>query len=84
MRGLTRRYSQPFCLIQSHTGQIVHFVEETRTAVDWAEKILYLVDVIAAEAEKITLVMNDLNTHKIVSLYNGISTGRTQADCQET
>lgn len=58
-----------FCFIQPHTGQIVHFVEETRTAVDWAEKIRYLVDVIAPEAERITLVMDNLNTHKISSLY---------------
>lgn len=57
-----------FCFIQPHTGQIVHFVEETRTAVDWAEKIRYLVDVIAPDAEKITLVMDNLNTHKIASL----------------
>lgn len=49
-----------FCLIQLHTGQTVHFVEETRTAVDWAEKIRYLVDVIAPEAEKITLVMDKM------------------------
>ena len=58
-----------FCFIQPHTGRIVHFVEETRTAVDWAEKIRYLVDAIAPDAEKITLVMDNLNTHKIASLY---------------
>lgn len=36
---------------------------------DWAEKIRYLVDVIAPEAERITLVMDNLNAHKIASLY---------------
>lgn len=58
-----------FCFIQPHTGRIVHAVEPTRTAVDWAEKIRFLVDTVAPEAEKITLVMDNLNTHNIASLY---------------
>ena len=58
-----------FCFIQPHTGRIVQKVEETRTAVDWAEKIKYLVDVIAPDAKKITLVMDNLNTHSDASLY---------------
>lgn len=58
-----------FCFIQPHTGRIEHSVEETRTAVDWAEKIKHLVDVIEPDAEKITLVMDNLNTHKPGSLY---------------
>ena len=58
-----------FCFIQPHTGKIRHAVEPTRTAVDWAEKIRYLVDVIEPEAEKIILVMDNLNTHSISSLY---------------
>ena len=44
-----------FCFIQPHTGRIEHAVEPTRTAVDWAEKIV--------------LVMDNLNTHNIASLY---------------
>ena len=58
-----------FCFIQPHTGRIEHSVEPTRTAVDWAEKIQYLVDVIEPEAKRITLVMDNLNTHKPGSLY---------------
>lgn len=58
-----------FCFIQPHTGRIVHSVEPTRTAVDWAEKIRFLVDTVVPEAEKITLVMDNLNTHNIASLY---------------
>lgn len=58
-----------FCFIKPHTGQIEQFVEETRTAVDWAEKIRYLVDVIEPDAERIILVMDNLNTHTIGSLY---------------
>ena len=58
-----------FCFIQPHTGKIFHSVEETRTAVDWAEKIRYLVDEVEPDAEKIVLVMDNLNTHAIASLY---------------
>lgn len=58
-----------FCFIQPHTGRIEHSVEETRTAVDWAEKIKYLVDKIEPDAEKIILIMDNLNTHKPGSLY---------------
>ncbi len=58
-----------FCFIQPHTGKILHFVEETRTAVDWAEKIRFLVDQAEPEAEKIILVMDNLNTYSIASLY---------------
>ena len=44
-------------------------VREHRTAVDWAEEIKYLVDVLYPDAEKIILVMDNLNTHKPSSLY---------------
>lgn len=39
------------------------------TALDWAEEIRYLVDVMYPDAEKIILVMDNLNTHKPASLY---------------
>ena len=58
-----------FCFIQPHTGRLLHSVEPTRTAVDWAEKIKYLVDEVEPTAEKIILVMDNLNTHNIASLY---------------
>ena len=58
-----------FCFIQPHSGKIIHAVEPTRTAVDWAEKIKYLVDEIEPDAKKIILVMDNLNTHSIASLY---------------
>lgn len=58
-----------FCFIQPHTGRILHSVEETRTAIDWAEKIRYLANEIEPDAEKIILVMDNLNTHSLASLY---------------
>lgn len=44
-------------------------VRERRTAVDWAEEIKYLVDVSYPECSRIILVMDNLNTHAIASLY---------------
>ena len=44
-------------------------VTEQRTAVDWAHQIRYLVDVIHPHAERISLVMDNLNTHTGASLY---------------
>lgn len=41
----------------------------SRTREDWAEEIRTLVDIDYAHAETITLVMDNLNTHDIASLY---------------
>jgi hypothetical protein len=40
-----------------------------RRAVDWANQIKWLVDEVYPDVEKIVLVMDNLNTHKISSLY---------------
>ena len=44
-------------------------VREHRTATDWAEEIKYLCDVMYPDADRIILVMDNLNTHKVASLY---------------
>lgn len=44
-------------------------VREHRTAIDWAEEIRYLVDVSYPDRDKIILVMDNLNTHALSSLY---------------
>ena len=44
-------------------------VTDTRTAVDWAQQIKHLLDVHYPEADKIQLVMDNLNTHTAASLY---------------
>lgn len=44
-----------------------------RTAKDWAEEIKYLVDVSYPDVEKIILIMDNLNTHKLASLYKAFS-----------
>jgi DDE superfamily endonuclease len=44
-------------------------VTERRTAIDFAEVVRELVDARYAQAAKIVLVMDNLNTHKLASLY---------------
>lgn len=44
-------------------------VHEHRTATDWATEIKYLSDEMFPEADRIILVMDNLNTHKPASLY---------------
>ena len=57
-----------FAFVEPLAGWHHQSVREHRTAVDWAEEIKWLVDN-RPEAKKIVLVMDNLNTHKIASLY---------------
>ena len=58
-----------FAFVEPLGGRHHTSVHEHRTALDWAEEIKYLVDVMYPDAEKIILVMDNLNTHKPASLY---------------
>ena len=58
-----------FAFVEALGGVHHVSVREHRTAVDWAEEIKYLVDTMYPDAEKIVLVMDNLNTHKPASLY---------------
>ena len=53
-------------------------VREHRTAIDWAEEMKYLVDVMYPDAERIILVMDNLNTHKPASLYRRYPASETR------
>jgi hypothetical protein len=53
-------------------------VTERRTRVDWAEGIKDLVDVRYPEAERIVLVMDNLNTHSPGSLYEAFAPGEAK------
>jgi hypothetical protein len=51
-------------------------VTRRRTAIDWAHQIKALVDDARyAEAQRITLVCDNLNTHKLASLYAAFAPG---------
>lgn len=58
-----------FAFIEPLAGRHHISVRERRTAVDWAEEIKFLADEMYPDAEKIILVMDNLNTHVKGSLY---------------
>ena len=58
-----------FAFVEPLGGNHHVSVHEHRTALDWANEIKYLSDVMYPKAEKIILVMDNLNTHKAASLY---------------
>ncbi len=45
-------------------------VTDRRTKCDWAEQVRTLLDVQYPRAERVTLVMDNLNTHALASLYD--------------
>ncbi len=58
-----------FSFVEPLGGRHHVSVHERRTAIDWANEIKYLSDEMYPDAEKIILVMDNLNTHKPASLY---------------
>jgi transposase len=53
-------------------------VTERRTATDFAEVVRWLVEEVHEEAEKVVLVMDNLNTHKLASLYEAFPPERAR------
>ena len=45
------------------------YAESTRTRIDWAHGVEHLLNVDYPDADKVVLVMDNLNTHSIASLY---------------
>lgn len=62
-----------FMVFEPLTGQRRVKVTERRTAVDFAHVLQELVDDQYPQAEKIVLVMDNLNTHKLASLYEAFA-----------
>ena len=62
-----------FAFIEPLGGMHHVSVRKHRTAKDWAEEIKYLSDVMYPNAEKIILVMDNLNTHAPSSLYKAFA-----------
>ena len=44
-------------------------VRERRTAVDWAEEVKMLLETVYPEAEQVILICDNLNIHRLTSLY---------------
>lgn len=53
-------------------------LRQRRTAVDWAEEIRVLLDVDYPDAQKVVLVCDNLNTHKIASFYTAFDPGQAR------
>jgi transposase len=62
-------YCSIFLACEPLTGKIVTEVKEQRTAGDFAHFIKYLVDEVYPDAERLVLVMDNLNTHTPGSFY---------------
>ena len=69
LRVRARRGGQPVHVHGATAGRRWVDVTEQRTKIDWAHQIKELVDVRYPEAERIVLVMDNLNTHTPASLY---------------
>ncbi len=70
-----------FMAVEPLAGQRTTQVTERRTRVDWARFVQFLLLTAYPEAKKLVLVMDNLNTHGIASLYEAFDpeTARTLA-----
>jgi len=62
-----------FMAVEPLAGQRTTQVTERRTRVDWARFVQMLLTTVYASAEKVVLVMDNLNTHGIASLYEAFA-----------
>jgi hypothetical protein len=44
-------------------------IRQSKTMIDWAQEIRTLLDIDYQQAEKVILICDNLNTHKVASLY---------------
>ena len=58
-----------FIATEPLTGCVVSRVTETRTRRDWAEFVKHLLECRYPDAQKIVLIMDNLNTHGVASFY---------------
>ena len=62
-----------FMFVEPLRGWRKVFVRERRTMIDWAFSIREILDVHCPDAEKVRLVLDNLNTHTGASLYEAFS-----------
>jgi len=58
-----------FMFMEPLGGRRTVNIRERKTAIDWAHEVKELLDEGYPEADQVRLVMDNLNTHKIASLY---------------
>jgi hypothetical protein len=62
-----------FCWVEPLTGWRHIDAQHRRTKIDWAHQVKRLLTVDYPDAEKVVLVMDNLNTHRIGSLYEAFA-----------
>ncbi|MBN2579393.1 MAG: transposase [Pirellulales bacterium] len=62
-----------FMAVEPLAGKRTVRVTDRRTKIDWAQFICHLLLVVYAKATKVVLVMDNLNTHGIGSLYEAFA-----------
>jgi DDE superfamily endonuclease len=67
-----------FMISEPLLGWRTVFVTERRTAVDFAEVLRWLVEELHPDAAKVVVVMDNLNTHKLASLYEAFAPERAR------
>jgi hypothetical protein len=70
--------ANPFMISEPLLGWRAVHVTERRTAKDFAEVVRWLAEEVHPEAEKLVLVMDNLNTHKLASLYEAFAPERAR------
>ena len=71
-----------FCWVEPLRGWRRVDARPRRTKVDWARQVEQLLSVDYPDAEKVVLVMDNLNTHTISSLYEAFDPGKAFALAQ--
>ncbi len=73
-----------FMFYEPFAGKRHVSVTDRRTKVDWAMQIRELLDVRYPNVEKVTLVLDNLNTHTGASLYDGVRPPGSTATAGQT
>jgi hypothetical protein len=71
-----------FVWVEPLAGRRRVVARRQRTRVDWAEEVDHLLSVDYPDAEKIVLVMDNLNTHTLGSLYEAFEPAKARALAQ--
>ena len=58
------------------------YAEATRTRTDWAHGVEHLLNVVYPDAQRVVLVMDNLNTHTLASLYQAFPPKKAYALAQ--
>jgi hypothetical protein len=71
-----------FCWVEPLAGRRRVAARSRRTRVDWAHEVEHLLSVAYPDAERVVLVMDNLNTHTTGSLYEAFDPAKAHALAQ--